>query len=172
MGLNAKEVAEYAIYALSLLVFLASSLYLNLNIFLIALAFLSFAVAALMRSNALSFAALFSYSAAVGLAQMSFSFGNLMLFGFLNLLPFFVCFRISGSKSRGTIPFEAASVLLPVFVGAALFLVNLGPIVSSEQALTPQWLFAFSLLLLLAITLSVPLMGRLWGLLTASRKPI
>lgn len=168
MELGAKEIAEYAIYAFSLLLFLASSLFLNLNIVLIALAFVSFAIAAVFRSNILSFAALFAYSAAVGTGHISFTPSNLLFFGFFSLLPFFACFRISGSKVRGTIPVEAASVLLPVFAAAFLLLFSIGPIISSEQALMPEWLLAFSLLVLLGALLAIPLLAEFWGLLTGA----
>lgn len=149
--------AEYAVYAFCLLLFAASSIFLGLNVLLIALAFITLGIALFKRSNALSFAALLAYSAAAALANVSLTLGNIVVFGLLSLLPFFVCFRIAGSRVRGTIPWEAAAVVLPVLVAAALLLLNIGPILSSEQALMPEWLLAFSLLVLAAALLSIPL---------------
>ena len=151
--------AEYGVYLFSFFSFAASSVFLGMNILLLGLSFASLAIALFKRSNVLSFAALFAYAAAVGIAKIGFSPMNIAVFGFFSLLPFFACFRLAGSKARGTIPWEAAAVLVPVLIALLLSLFggDAMPMLASEQALMPEWILALSLGALLAVLLAIPL---------------
>lgn len=94
---------------------------------------------------------------------------GVILFGVFSLFPFFVCFDIMSSNKRNTIPLSAFGIFFPVFISPLSFLLSSGAILSSAEFLTPQGLFLFTLSILLAVMISIPLIVKVWSSLNVNR---